>query len=102
MSKPIGKEAALKAFKAMDTDNSGSVSFAEFLASIKRESGEDICESKLREFFKKIDTDKNVFPVPICDLESPVCWYDSNFGAKAHGGFTPRSFKSGQVNQSAR
>ncbi|BHF68430.1 hypothetical protein SprV_0301146400 [Sparganum proliferum] len=59
MSKPVGKEAALRAFKAMDTDNSGSISFEEFLASIKREAGEDICEPKLREFFKKIDTDKN-------------------------------------------
>ncbi|VDN15263.1 unnamed protein product [Dibothriocephalus latus] len=72
LRRPVGKEAALKAFKAMDTDNSGSVSFEEFLDSIKREATEEISVSNLRKFFKKIDTDNNGV-ISLAELEELFC-----------------------------
>ncbi|VDN09121.1 unnamed protein product [Dibothriocephalus latus] len=53
-------QVAMDTFKAMDTDKSGSISFAEFKVAMEKEAKNGkVDEKNLRAFFNKLDTDKN-------------------------------------------
>ncbi|VDL63967.1 unnamed protein product [Hymenolepis diminuta] len=56
---PSVQELALQTFKAMDLDNSGKVSFAEFQKNMEKKVGSTMSLTAMRAFFDSFDVNKD-------------------------------------------